>query len=589
MSWLPDTETVAARRRHGARLLRSGGDGALEVAVLSSFNVDLLPPLLADAFDRAGLAARIQTCPFGQVEQAMLDPASQLYAASPDEVLVVVAAEDALAPLYTGRAVSPDEAERLVDERLEALRAGLDVLLEREPASSVRLCPLPGPAPAPHVLSVTDPASGQTAVERWLRGVGALEARSSRLSVIDLDRQVGAGGVARLRDQRLWYLGRMRLGLDGLGLLAELVHRHVSADRTVPRKVLALDLDGTLWDGVIGEVGVGGIGVGGEGVGLAFEDFQRRLLALQATGVLLVVCSKNEEADALEPFARHPGMVLGLEHFVARRINWQDKATNLRELAAELNLGLESFVFLDDSPIERSWVAEALPEVLVPALPDDAVDRPAWLAQAPWFARRRVSADDAVRTRGYHAEADRRAERTRAPSHAEFLASLDLVVTIGEVDDVTLERTAQLCQKTNQFNLTARRDGVADIATMIGDPHRDVLVVGVADRFGDSGLTGVAMLRQDGKVAEVDNLLLSCRVLGRGVEDAVLHHLAGRARARGARRLVGRFVPSARNQQAAGFYARHGFADTGDNTWTLALDRALPAPAHVTLREPARA
>ncbi|MEJ7892770.1 MAG: HAD-IIIC family phosphatase [Solirubrobacteraceae bacterium] len=592
MSWVPDTQEVAARRRRGAGLLRAhGGEhDPLDVVVLSSFNVDFLPPLLADAYDRAGLAARISTGEFGRVEQAMLDPGSELNAGERDEVLLVVAAEDALAPLYDGVPLSANVADRLVADRLEGLGAAVDVLLERQPRATVRLCTLPGPAAAPHVLAHADAARGQVAVERWLDGVRALEGRSPRVSVVDLAWAVGSGGSARLRDPRLWYVARMRLGLSGLGLLAELVHRHVLADRAAPRKVLALDLDDTVWGGVVGEVGVGGLAVGGEGVGLAFQDLQRRLLALQSSGVLLVACSKNEEEDALAAFERHPDMVLRVEHLAARRVNWQDKATNLRELADELNLGLSSFVFLDDNPVERAWVAEALPEVLAPEMPADPVDRPAWLAEAPWFARRGVTEVDTGRTQSYRAEVGRRGTRSQSSSHEEFLRSLEQVVTIAEVDDITVERAAQLCQKTNQFNVTTRRDSIGDVAAMVVDPACDVLIVSVADRFGDSGTTGVAMLRTRDGVAEIENMLLSCRVLGRGVEDALLHHVAGRARDRGARQLVGRFVPSERNHQAAGFYSRHGFADQGGGVWSLGLRDGLPAaPAHVIVREPAHA
>ncbi len=382
----------------------------------------------------------------------------------------------------------------------------------------------------------------------------------------------------------------MRLNPQGLALLAELVARHLAAHLGVGRrKVAVVDLDDTLWGGVVGEAGVEGLVLGDEGVGLAFADLQRELLKLHDAGVVLAVCTKNEAGDAQDGFA-HPAMVLRREHFAAERVNWQDKAANLREIAEELSLGLDALVFLDDNPVEREWVRQALPEVEVPELPADPVDRPAFLAHGPWFQTLAVTAEDRGRSASYGAQGSRRRAQTAARSFEDFLASLQQEITLEPVSETTLSRAAQLCQRTNQFNLTTRRHSVADLEAMLRDDAFELHTVAVRDRYGDSGVTGVAILALDGDEARVDTLLLSCRVLGRRVEDVLVAFLARRAKARGAHGLVGTYEPTARNGQVADFYPRRGFAQAGERTWRLDLDGELPAtPAQLVVVETAHA
>jgi FkbH-like protein len=305
----------------------------------------------------------------------------------------------------------------------------------------------------------------------------------------------------------------------------------------------------------------------------------------------LVLCSKNNVSDVDEVFERHAGMVLKREHFAAERINWQDKATNLRELAAELGLGIDSFVFLDDNPVEREWISQALPEVAVPELPADPAERPAFVRSLPHFQRIALTSADASRSESYAAEGKRRKAATASSSFEDFLASLQQEVTVEAVHEGSLSRAAQLCQRTNQFNLTTRRHTAADIDAMLHDPEWELHTVAVRDRYGDSGIVGLVAVRVTGEEGEIDTFLLSCRVLGRRVEDALLAWTADRARAMGARRLTGRYVPTAKNGQAATFYPDHGFEAAGDDgVFKLDLTTDGPAaPAGVALMEAANA
>jgi FkbH-like protein len=405
--------------------------------------------------------------------------------------------------------------------------------------------------------------------------------------VVDWEWHARALGSANFSDQRLWYLARMRLNPLGLAALADLLARHVRAGAGSACKVAAIDLDGVLWGGVVGESGLKAIVLGGDGIGLAYQDFQRELLRLRDLGVLLALCSKNNPQDVREVFEQHPAMVLRPEHCAAERVNWRDKASNLREIAAELNLGLDSFVFLDDNPIERDWVRKALPDVVVPELADDPAERPLALRTAPHF-QRLVSTDaDRGRAGAYQTERRRRELATTAVSFEEFLGLLEQRATIEPVDEATLARAAQLCQRTNQFNLTSRRYTVAQLEAMLQDEDVELYTLSVSDRFGDSGITGLAILSLDEDRADIDTFLMSCRVLGRRLEQTLLAFLAERADARGARHLVGHFQPTAKNAQAADFYPANGFYSADERTFHLDLASQrppVPAAVQVTTR-----
>lgn len=580
---------IAARRRRGQDLLRTLDADARALHVLASFNLDLLPPFLAEALDRRAIATRPVTAPFGQIAQPILDPASDLAG----DLLVVPAVEDQLAGLFDG-STAAGAASELADARLDELEGAIGAALERLPGSTIFVAAYgTHRVPDPHVLDPGDARRGQAAITRFLDGVREFGQLSPRVVVVDWDWHLRGVGGSALVDDRMWHLGRMRLNPAGLAEFADLVGRHAGAYRGAARKVLAVDLDGTVWGGVVGEVGVGGLTLGDEAAGLAFREFQQELVRLHDSGVVLVAASKNNREDVVEAFEGHPSMVLKVSHFAAERIDWQDKATNLRAMADELSLGLDSFVFLDDNPVEREWVSQALPEVLVPELPEDPSARPAFLRALEVFDRIALTDADTQRAASYRAQGGRSRLKATTGSFEDFIRSLEQEVTVEAVDATSLPRAAQLCQRTNQFNLTTRRHSAADLERMLGDDAFELYTVAVRDRFGDSGVTGLAILHQTATAeAEVDTFLLSCRVLGRQVEDALLAFVASRAAARGVTRLVGRYVETAKNAQARGFYEDRGFTPVDGDPGAAVRDlsaQPLEMPSAMTTRLPAHA
>jgi FkbH-like protein len=347
-------------------------------------------------------------------------------------------------------------------------------------------------------------------------------------------------------------------------------------------KAVAVDLDNTLWGGIVGEDGTDGLALDDEYPGSAYRELQRALLDLHRRGIMLAVCSKNNPADALEVLERHPGMLLRPEHFAAMRINWNDKVSNVLEIAAELNIGIDAVAFLDDNPAERELIRRLLPEVTVVELPADPIEFADTVRSAPVFERSTLTSEDRARGRYYTEERQRRELEQRTSSVEDFLESLDIRVEIAPLRSASLARAAQLTQKTNQFNLTTRRYTEQELAALADSSTARVYTLRAADRFGDAGIVGVAILKLAAGECEIDSLLMSCRVIGRTIETAFLSTLVDEARGDGARTIFGRFVPTAKNAPAKDFYPEHGFSQRasadGWSEWELDLASEAVAP-----------
>jgi FkbH-like protein len=580
MKLIPNAQLLR-RKQRGERLL---GDGAqkrppLAVAVLATFNLASLPPFLADSLSQFKLAASVYLSPFGQWMQDALDPESGLYRSAPQFVVLALAGEDLLQPVFDSPQSYPAQTlQQFCESRVGEVEGALTAILKRLPAATVIVGPIGCVrVPNPHLLSGHSAEGVNRAAQRLSAALSEVCGRLPRTILADWDTVESYLGRARCREDRLWYAARMRFNYQGLAQLADLVARQIAVAVLPPKKVLVLDLDNTLWGGVLGEAGITGLELGVEGIGLAFRQFQREVLTLHGMGVLLALCSKGDEQEALRAIEHHPHMLLRREHFAAIRINWLDKAENVRSLSEELNLGLDTFVFVDDHPVERARIRQALPGVAVLDLPEDASARPNCVADCGLFSRVGLTHEDQQRNAAYAVGKKRERLRATLQTVEEFLASLRQEVRVDRLTDDTLARASQLCLRTNQFNLTSKRYTPTDLKGLADSPSREILTVAVRDRFEDSGIVGLAVLQAAAAVVEIDSLMLSCRVLGRGIEDAVLRSLAKRAGAHGARKLVGLYVPSPKNGLVKDFYSGRGFRETTPGRFEIeASDLACP-------------
>lgn len=341
------------------------------------------------------------------------------------------------------------------------------------------------------------------------------------------------------------------------------------------KKCLVLDLDNTIWGGILGEDGINGIKIGGDYPGKAFLLFQKGLSELSKTGVILAICSKNNEQDVLDLWEQNPFIILKREDFAAYRINWRDKATNIRELADELNIGLDSMVFLDDSPAERELVRQALPEVVVPDFPEHPYDLPVFFKKLvdEYFKAYRITSEDRQKIQQYRANVERKRLRDSILDYNEYLASLEIKIDILLADDTNIPRIAQLTQKTNQFNLTTRRYTEAEVRQKIAEGWK-IWCIAVSDRFGDNGITGCALVNK----SFIDSFMLSCRILGKGIEEAFLKKVLEYIKDSGIYFVSAQYVPTAKNGMVKDFYDHCGFVcvneAAGEKKYQIDLETA---------------
>jgi FkbH-like protein len=555
-------------------------------AVLSNTTVEPFEPFLKRLCYDAGFQARIAVGGYDTVLQDALDPSSAVFAGRPS-VVVVALRLHGLAPALVERFATLSDA----DVAVEAARA-LDYVTQICKAvrrrSQALLLVHTFETPLDPEIGALDYRSTSGQVNTVRRLNLALADAVSQIDgafLVDLDAVRASVGAAAFVDARTWHIGRVPYSRDGMAAIANEYMKFVRALKGLNKKCLVVDADGTLWGGIVGEDGVHGIEIGRSFPGSGFRDFQQWLLSLRARGILLALCSKNDEVLVREVFAaRAEDMPLRLDHFAAVRVNWTDKAQNILEIAGELNIGLDSLVFVDDSAFEVDLVRELLPPVTTIQLPPDPVHFRDRLASSGLFDTLTVSDEDRRRGEMYAAERERREELAAAgASLDDYLSGLAMEVHVAAVDDATAARVAQLTQKTNQFNLTTRRYSEADIQALRRSPAHDVISVRLRDRFGDSGIVGVAILRHGRGHSVIETLLLSCRVLERGVEDVLLAVCLRLSAERGSVDIIGQFALSARNSRVAGFYPSRGFARDEDGAWRRSLEgaAAAPFPSHI--------
>ena len=571
------------------------------VAVLGSYTTSQFAALLPLAAARAGVAVEVYEAGYGQYRQEILDPGSGLYRFGPDVVILAVHSGEVALPLV---ADDPEAAVRAEVARWTSL---WDAITARCGARIIQhTFVVPDEAPLGH-LSVRLPGSRPAMLAAVAAELGRAAAAPAgnqtagspaagparRVAFVDCERLAGMVGKRSWFDPRYWHRAKQAVSLAHVPLLARHTAAVLGAQLGASRKCLVLDLDNTLWGGVLGEDGLAGIALGDGPVGEAYSAFQAYVAELKRRGVILAVCSKNNEADAREAFERHPGMVLRLDDIAMFSACWDDKPTQLRRIAETLGIGLDSLVFVDDNPAEREAVRQLVPEVDVVALPKDPHGYVRALADYPFFEPAAFTAEDAARTEQYRARARAAELAASATSLEEFHRSLEMVATVVDLDELTLPRVAQLIGKTNQFNLTARRRGEAEVAELAADPATAVLCVRLADRFADHGLIAVVIARQTtgagvpdpaGDVLDIDTWLMSCRVIGRTLEDEIAGLIVAEARRRGCRTVRGHYLPTAKNGLVRELYPRLGFtpdpsgpADGGTH-WVLSVEAGVTPP-----------
>ena len=579
--WYPLTQACksAAPRtlRNAARLLAQATTHAqapvrrrCRIALECSFTIDFLAPILKAQCFGAGIGAEIYIGPFNQYEQEIRNPESGLARFGPD---VVVIATDWRA---LGLADQEELPAAFAADHTDRMQSLWSKVIER---MGTRVMQFNYEVPPGDVLG----ARG-----RMLRAVNwalaEAAAKTPGVAILDLDGVASRFGKDRWHDAALWHTAKQYPAAEALPALGHQITALLRAMLGLRAKCVVLDLDGVLWGGVIGEDGLGGIQLGGGPAGEAFVEFQRYLQSLASTGVLLAVCSKNNPEDALLPFREHPEMVLREQDIAVFSANWKPKDENLRDIAATLNIGLDAMVLVDDNPAERARVRQNLPEVEVVEMPADPALYVAALSRTGLFETLVVTGEDRQRTAAIRGNLERKAVEANAGSVDEYLAQLEIKAELAAFDEVTLPRIVQLIQKTNQFNLTTRRRTDAEVRALMA-AGAFTLAMRASDRFGDSGLTGVLIAAREGECLRVDTWLMSCRVLGRRLDEVMFAAVVRYAEANGYRHIVGEYIATAKNGQVADLYLRLGcVADGHLFRWDVGKEFRAPAMIEITAR-----
>lgn len=545
-------------------LLREGRQ-SVRVALLGSFTTDFLLPLLrADLFVE-GLACEFYSSGFGQFRQELLNRESDLYSFGADATFVLFRLEDVF-PTQVAEFSALDQAGRAAFAHDVVALYEILVLAWQERGRGALLL---SDQAVPFGLWAPLSSTGGG----WPEFVADLNARlaqlcSPRPGVYRFGwRDLGARcGEQAFSDPRLLYAAGIPVAREHWLSLSDACVRHVKAVLGLQVKCIVLDLDNTLWGGVLGEDGAPALQLGATWPGSVYRDFQAFLLGLHSAGFVLAIASKNNQEEVLAVLREHRQMLLREGHFAAIRANWNEKAINLREISEEIGLSVNHMLFIDDNPVEVAKVRAALPEVLChrPSIPP--VDFRAKLSALRCFDRLVVTAEDRERGDYYVRERERRELRQRVPSLEEFYASLAQRLRVYENYVPHIARIAQLTQRTNQFNMTTIRLSEEDVARLMADPQHLLITAELSDRLGDSGVVAMVQVSCGPETWHIENFLMSCRVLGRGAEDAIIDHVAGRAAAAGVRVLTAAYEPTAKNTPFSDFYARSGFEAADDPT-----------------------
>ena len=517
-----------------------------------------------------GLGLSVLDTDYNQIDAQVMDPGSELYRFAPNAVLIQMCTEK----LYEAFCAAPLNCRSSFAEDTYARIVRIWEQMNTNIAATILQCnfPLMDDGVFGQFGSKTaDAFLFQQRKLNFLLMQGCQDVKNVYL--IDLDSIQATVGRKAFSDPKLYYIAKMPISVDVLPEIAKKVLDQIQALRGITKKCVVLDLDNTLWGGVIGDDGLSGIQIGELGTGHAFSDFQAWLKELKNRGMLLAVCSKNNEPAAKEPFEKHPEMVLRLEDISMFVANWEDKASNIRNIQKTLNIGMDSLVFLDDNPFERNLVRSMIPEITVPELPEDPALYLQYLRNLGLFETASYSAEDAGRTQQYRQQAERAVFESSFQSYEDYLEGLAMKAVAAPFDVFHYPRIAQLTQRSNQFNLRTVRYTEAEIEAIANDKNRITLYFTLKDKFGDHGLISVVILDKQGQELFVSEWLMSCRVLKRGMEEFIINKILQTAADNGFRKVIGEYIPTPKNAMVKDLYEKMGFDRIAENRFEADVDR----------------
>jgi FkbH-like protein len=559
----------------------------IKVAILSSFTINGLEEALRVKCAESDITCATYLCGYGQYNQDILDQSSKLYEFSPDITFMIIDTRSVLSTLfYTPYTIPANDRRTYIDKRVADF-VNLVKTFKNRTGSKLVLTNCSIPTYSPYgICEVRTEYGLKEMVYDFNARLSDAFRSDPQVFLFDFNSFVAKYGEINVLDYRQFLVGDIKVSLSYIPHLAEELMGYVKANLGVNRKCIVLDLDNTLWGGIIGEDGFDRIDLSLKPPGMAFMEFQRVLLALYQRGVILAINSRNNEDEALRAIRDHPFMVLREEHFATMKINWSDKISNMKEIAQELNIGLDSIVYFDDDPINRELMSKAIPQIKTIDLPDDPSLYASTLMRINDFNTLVMTNEDRKRGEMYREE-HKRTELKRSSSNLEdFLKQLEIRVTMKKANNFTIPRIAQLTLKTNQFNLTTRRYQEEDVETLARNHTKLIGCAQTQDKFGDNGITGVYIVNKNHLDKEwfIDTFLLSCRVMGRGIEDAMMGYILSKAKEEGVIKVKAEFIPTKKNKPCEQLLPNFGFKKEGEQ-WVYTYNVPIKQTNHVELNE----
>ena len=580
---MPDEEKLSSYLNKSKLIPNSNYEKKIRIAILGGFTLNGLEETMRVKCDEKRIQCTTYVSGYNQYNQEILDEKSQLYKFSPDITFLIIDSRTILGKLFLNPySVSIEERKQFVQNKSDEIINLAKSLVEKSKSKLV-ISNFSVPSYSPIGINETREEFGLHDMVRVLNeNIKIGLSTEPEIFIYALNSFVTRFGENNVFDYKQYFYGDVRISLDYIPYLAEELMGYIKAVLGLNKKCIVLDLDNTLWGGIVGEDGFEGIKLGDSPVGRAYAEFQHNLLALNQRGILLAINSKNNFDDAMQIIKDHPNMVLKEDNFVCIRINWNDKVVNMKEISDELNIGLDSMVFFDDDPVNREYVKSNLPEIQTVDISDPS-NSSKILKSINDFQMLKITDEDMTRNKMYLEQRKRTDLKTQVGDLQDFLKQLNISVKIKNADSFTIPRISQLTIKTNQFNLTTRRYQEEDIRKFSQDKDKIVECAQVEDKFGDNGITGVYIINKDNKQEwTIDTFLLSCRIIGRGVEDGMLHQIIEKARKEGVSKIRGEYIKTKKNKPAENFFPTFGFKKEG-NFWILDTKNHFKKPQHLVI------
>ena len=583
---MPDEEKLSSYLSKSKLISNSNYAKKIRISILGGFTLNGLEETMRVKCDEKKIQCTTYVSGYNQYNQEILDEKSQLYKFSPDITFLIIDSRNVFGELFLNPySISVEERKRFIQNKSDEI-INLAKTLVKKSKSKLVLSNFSIPSYSPIGINETREEFGlHDMVGNLNQNIKIGLRLEPEIFIYDLNSFVTKFGENNVFDYKQFFYGDIRISLDYIPYLAQELMGYINAVLGLVKKCIVLDLDNTLWGGIVGEDGFDGIKLGDDPIGRAYVEFQYNLLALNQRGVLLAINSKNNFDDAFHVIKEHPNMILKENNFACVRINWNDKVVNMKEISDELNIGLDSMVFVDDDPVNIEYVRSNLPEVASIQMPADNCHNNAGhlKSMTALFDMLKLTDEDKARNRMYLEQRKRAEFKTHVGNLENFLKQMNISVNIKNADDFTIPRISQLTLKTNQFNLTTRRYQEEDVRKFSQDSKKIVECAQIEDKFGDNGITAAYIVNKDNEQQwTIDTFLLSCRVIGRGVEDGILSHIIEKARKDGISQVRGEYIKTEKNQPAENLFADFGFKKEG-NFWIFDTNDQFKKPKHLVI------